>query len=61
MFQEGMKYYKQALAYNFRYPDAYYNLGVAYGEQLKYEKAIVNYELAIHFNPMCWYLLLLHL
>ncbi|XP_077235700.1 tetratricopeptide repeat (TPR)-like superfamily protein [Tasmannia lanceolata] len=50
---QGVAYYKRALYYNWHYADAMYNLGVAYGEMLKFEMAIVFYELALHFNPHC--------
>lgn len=50
---QGVEYYKKALYYNWHYADAMYNLGVAYGEMLKFEMAIVFYELAFHFNPHC--------
>ncbi|XWS56025.1 hypothetical protein CRYUN_Cryun09bG0050900 [Craigia yunnanensis] len=50
---QGVAYYKKALYYNWRYADAMYNLGVAYGEMLKFDMAIVFYELAFHFNPHC--------
>ncbi|KAK4766417.1 hypothetical protein SAY87_008059 [Trapa incisa] len=50
---QGIVYYKKALYYNWHYADAMYNLGVAYGEMLKFDMAIVFYELAIHFNPRC--------
>ncbi|XP_024966467.1 probable UDP-N-acetylglucosamine--peptide N-acetylglucosaminyltransferase SPINDLY isoform X1 [Cynara cardunculus var. scolymus] len=50
---QGVAYYKRALYYNWHYADAMYNLGVAYGEMLKFEMAIVFYELAFHFNPHC--------
>eukprot|EP00258_Populus_trichocarpa_P043777 XP_024459796.1 probable UDP-N-acetylglucosamine--peptide N-acetylglucosaminyltransferase SPINDLY [Populus trichocarpa] len=50
---QGVTYYKKALYYNWHYADAMYNLGVAYGEMLKFEMAIVFYELAFHFNPHC--------
>ncbi|KAL9995277.1 putative UDP-N-acetylglucosamine--peptide N-acetylglucosaminyltransferase SPINDLY [Helianthus debilis subsp. tardiflorus] len=50
---QGVAYYKKALYYNWHYADAMYNLGVAYGEMLKFEMAIVFYELAFHFNPHC--------
>ncbi|CAA6667600.1 unnamed protein product [Spirodela intermedia] len=50
---QGIVYYKKALYYNWRYADAMYNLGVAYGEMLKFDMAIVFYELALHFNPHC--------
>lgn len=50
---QGVAYYKKALYYNWHYADAMYNLGVAYGEMLKFDAAIVFYELAFHFNPHC--------
>ncbi|KAK6942573.1 Tetratricopeptide repeat 1 [Dillenia turbinata] len=50
---QGVTYYKKALYYNWHYADAMYNLGVAYGEMLKFDMAIVFYELAFHFNPHC--------
>ncbi|CAL9750138.1 unnamed protein product [Musa acuminata subsp. burmannicoides] len=50
---QGVAYYKKALYYNWHYADAMYNLGVAYGEMLKFDMAIVFYELALHFNPHC--------
>ncbi|KAK6139963.1 hypothetical protein DH2020_026339 [Rehmannia glutinosa] len=33
----GVAYYKKALYYNWHYADAMYNLGVAYGEMLKFD------------------------
>lgn len=51
--QQGVEYYKKALNFNWHYADAMYNLGVAYGEMLKFDRAIVFYELAFHFNPHC--------
>ncbi|KAK8473623.1 hypothetical protein PHAVU_001G192300 [Phaseolus vulgaris] len=50
---QGVALYKKALYYNWHYADAMYNLGVAYGEMLKFDMAIVFYELAFHFNPHC--------
>lgn len=50
---QGIAHYKKALLYNWHYADAMYNLGVAYGELLKFDMAIVMYELALHFNPHC--------
>ncbi|XP_050227052.1 probable UDP-N-acetylglucosamine--peptide N-acetylglucosaminyltransferase SPINDLY [Mercurialis annua] len=50
---QGIAYYKKALYYNWHYADAMYNLGVAYGEMLKFDNAIVFYELAFHFNSHC--------
>lgn len=34
---QGVAYYKKALLYNWHYADAMYNLGVAYGEMLKFD------------------------
>lgn len=44
---QGVAYYKKALLYNWHYADAMYNLGVAYGELLKFDMVIV------HFQIMC--------
>jgi tetratricopeptide (TPR) repeat protein len=49
----GLKYYKQALVHNAKYPAAWYNLGVAYAELGRLDEAIVAYELAVNFNPKC--------
>ena len=49
----GVAHYKRALLFNSHYADAMYNLGVAYGEMLKFDAAIVMYELALHFNAQC--------
>ncbi|GAM21190.1 hypothetical protein SAMD00019534_043650, partial [Acytostelium subglobosum LB1] len=45
------KLYKRALFYNSSYADAYYNLAIVYIERNEQEKALVAYELAIHFKP----------
>ncbi|KAI7989290.1 putative UDP-N-acetylglucosamine--peptide N-acetylglucosaminyltransferase SPINDLY [Camellia lanceoleosa] len=34
---QGVEYYKKALYYNWHYADAMYNLGVTYGEMLKFD------------------------
>ena len=34
---QGVTLYKKALYYNWHYADAMYNLGVAYGEMLKFD------------------------
>lgn len=39
---QGVAYYKKALYYNWHYADAMYNLGVAYGEMLKFDMVIEN-------------------
>jgi tetratricopeptide (TPR) repeat protein len=38
--QEAVQYYQKALTYNVQYADAYYNLGVAYGEMSCYDKGM---------------------
>lgn len=40
--QQGITHYKKALLYNWHYADAMYNLGVAYGEQLKFDMVSLN-------------------
>jgi protein O-GlcNAc transferase len=37
---QGVAYYKRALVYNWHYADAMYNLGVAYGEMLKFDMVL---------------------
>lgn len=37
---QGVAYYKKALYYNWHYADAMYNLGVAYGEMLKFDMVL---------------------
>lgn len=37
---QGVAYYKKALLYNWHYADAMYNLGVAYGELLKFDMVL---------------------
>ncbi|KAL6588025.1 hypothetical protein OROMI_001003 [Orobanche minor] len=48
---QGVAHYNKALYYNWHYADAMYNLGVAYGEMLSLDMAIVFSEPAFHFNP----------
>ncbi|KAF5962219.1 hypothetical protein HYC85_003428 [Camellia sinensis] len=53
---QGVEYYKKALYYNWHYADAMYNLGVAYGEMLKFDMgkmdaAVSMIEKAIVANP----------
>ncbi|CAE8609287.1 unnamed protein product, partial [Polarella glacialis] len=45
--------YNEALVHCPTNANAYYNLGVSYAEQLKFDKAIVNYQLTVHFEPFC--------
>ncbi|KAL6528949.1 hypothetical protein OROMI_028835 [Orobanche minor] len=37
----GVAFYKKALYYNWHYADAMYNLGVAYGDMLKFDMALL--------------------
>ncbi|KAF5947787.1 hypothetical protein HYC85_013744 [Camellia sinensis] len=53
---QGVEYYKKALYYNWHYADAMYNLGVAYGEMLKFDMGKMDaagsmIEKAIVANP----------
>lgn len=41
---QGVAYYKKALYYNWHYADAMYNLGVAYGEMLKFDMVSDSYR-----------------
>ena len=40
---QGIAHYKKALLYNWHYADAMYNLGVAYGELLKFDMVSVTW------------------
>lgn len=48
---QGISYYKKALYYNWHYADAMYNLGVAYGEMLKFD--MVSF-LLLQWKPLIW-------
>lgn len=50
---QGVAYYKKALYYNWHYADAMYNLGVAYGEMLKFD--MVFNLLSIHLCKSVWF------
>ncbi|KAI7987316.1 Ribosomal RNA small subunit methyltransferase I [Camellia lanceoleosa] len=54
---QGVEYYKKALYYNWHYANAMYNLGVAYGEMLKFDMGKMDVaasmiEKAIVANPI---------
>ncbi|KYR02718.1 glycosyltransferase [Tieghemostelium lacteum] len=49
--KKSIQIYKKSLSFNYKHSETYYNLGVVYAENRKFEQAIYNYELAIHFNP----------
>ena len=44
---QGVAYYKKALLYNWHYADALYNLGVAYGEMLKFDMVGLSLRLRL--------------
>ncbi|KAE8681865.1 putative UDP-N-acetylglucosamine--peptide N-acetylglucosaminyltransferase SPINDLY [Hibiscus syriacus] len=53
---QGVAYYKKALSYNWHYADAMYNLGVAYGEMLKFNMVFITcynifLQLALSIKP----------
>lgn len=45
-----MALYKKALCYNWHYADAMYNLGVAYGEMLKFDMVGLRHMRAYIFT-----------
>eukprot|EP00429_Kryptoperidinium_foliaceum_P037664 CAMPEP_0176177168 /NCGR_PEP_ID=MMETSP0120_2-20121206/90764_1 /TAXON_ID=160619 /ORGANISM="Kryptoperidinium foliaceum, Strain CCMP 1326" /LENGTH=904 /DNA_ID=CAMNT_0017515261 /DNA_START=64 /DNA_END=2778 /DNA_ORIENTATION=+ len=49
----AIKCYLEALTHCPTNANAYYNLGVSYAEMHKCDKALVNYSLAVHFDPRC--------
>lgn len=57
---QGIAYYKKALYYNWHYADAMYNLGVAYGEMLKFDMVSIFYFLLLQWKaystgfPLDW-------
>lgn len=48
---QGIAYYKKALYYNWHYADAMYNLGVAYGEMLKFDMVSDSWGLFFSLYP----------
>jgi len=51
--KRAIKCFQEALVHCPTNANAYYNLGASYGEQHKYEKALINYNLSVHFYPRC--------
>uniref|UniRef100_A0A7S4PYH9 Probable UDP-N-acetylglucosamine--peptide N-acetylglucosaminyltransferase SPINDLY n=1 Tax=Alexandrium monilatum TaxID=311494 RepID=A0A7S4PYH9_9DINO len=49
----AIKCYQEALVHSPMNANAYYNLGVSYAERHKYDKALINYSLTVHFDPRC--------
>ena len=47
---QGVAYYKKALLYNWHYADALYNLGVAYGEMLKFDMVGLSLRLRLRWK-----------
>jgi len=49
----AIRCYREALVHCPTNANAYYNLGVSYAELHKYDKALINYQLTVHFDPRC--------
>eukprot|EP00931_Biecheleriopsis_adriatica_P019739 TRINITY_DN13377_c0_g1_i1.p1 TRINITY_DN13377_c0_g1~~TRINITY_DN13377_c0_g1_i1.p1 ORF type:complete len:933 (-),score=143.86 TRINITY_DN13377_c0_g1_i1:137-2875(-) len=49
----AIRSYREALVQCPTSANAYYNLGVSYAEMHKYDKALINYQLTVHFDPRC--------
>lgn len=49
----AIKCYREALIHAPTNSNAYYNLGVLYAELGKHDKALINYNLTVHFDPTC--------
>jgi len=49
----AIKCYQEALVHSPTNANAYYNLGVSYAEMQKHNKALINYNLTVHFDPRC--------
>ncbi|CAE7748892.1 SPY [Symbiodinium sp. CCMP2592] len=49
----AIRCYTEALVHCPSNANAYYNLGVSYAEMHKYDKALINYQLTVHFDPRC--------
>lgn len=49
----AIKCYREALVHCPTNANAYYNLGVCYAELGKLDKALINYQLTVHFDPRC--------
>ena len=49
--EEEFEVYKQAIKINPDDAKAHYDLGLAYGESIKWKKAIKSYKQAVRINP----------
>lgn len=49
----AVRYYQESLVHYPTNANAYYNLGVSYAELNNYDKALIHYNLTVHFNPKC--------
>mmetsp|Transcript_65065 Transcript_65065/g.153083 ORF Transcript_65065/g.153083 Transcript_65065/m.153083 type:complete len:856 (+) Transcript_65065:22-2589(+) len=49
----AIRCYREALVHCPTNANAYYNLGVSYAEMQKYDKALISYQLTVHFDPRC--------
>mmetsp|Transcript_130112 Transcript_130112/g.259538 ORF Transcript_130112/g.259538 Transcript_130112/m.259538 type:complete len:861 (+) Transcript_130112:64-2646(+) len=51
--KRAIKCFQEALVHCPTNANAYYNLGASYAELQKYDKALINYNLTVHFDPRC--------
>lgn len=49
----AIRCYQESLVCAPQNATTYYNLGVSYDEMRKHDKALINYNLCVHFNPRC--------
>jgi len=49
----AIKHFLESLTHSPTNANAYHNLGVAYAEMHKHDKALINYNLTVHFDPRC--------
>jgi tetratricopeptide (TPR) repeat protein len=50
-YDQAIEYYRMALSYSPRFPEAHFYLGNAFDRQGRLDEAIAEYEKAVRFNP----------